>query len=337
MTNDLRLTGGLGVQKAHEEVLELWVQMRFRLLDEEHPKRGRLLLRSGEGREQDRHVEQVVVAQTVLVHLQGCELSDLGPQGADDPVEPGIFKGERALLSETAAAGHRVESIRHVLACIGDDVDRLQRGVGQMRCVDDLLVIGAAFRRESLQERDEAVVAARSEVGSRVAKRMEINEAHGVARVSLDIGLLGIASEPLGADTASWPDFRLDPDLRRPRAVLRRQAGDHPGLLDRAQPAQAHFELELVTQPVAVPVVSEVVLGQPMPSARSGFGFEDRSQSVDDVALAGVVLSDQHRKRVAELDGGVEVAEADRPQGRDVHHRHATRVRGGVSSRPSRP
>jgi hypothetical protein len=67
--DDLRLADGLALQKPHEEILQLWVQVRLGLLDEQDAQRGILVLGRRERGEQDGHVEQVVIAQAVLLHL----------------------------------------------------------------------------------------------------------------------------------------------------------------------------------------------------------------------------------------------------------------------------
>jgi hypothetical protein len=133
-----------------------------------------------------------------------------------------------------------------VLAGVDDGPDRVQGLIGQLGSVDDLLVVGVALGRQRLDQRDEPVVAAGPQIGGCVAQRVQVHEAHGVTRVALDVGLLGIPAEPLRLDPVARADRRLEPELRRAGPVFGRQARDHPRLLRRRQSSEANLQLELV-------------------------------------------------------------------------------------------
>ena len=204
-------------------------------------------------------------------------------------------------------------------ACVDDRRDRVEREVGDFGGLDDLLAVGVALGSKRGDQADELVVAAGAQVGTCVAQRGQVDEANRFAGVALDIGLLGVSPEPLWLDPAAGWNRRLEANLGGTVAGRGCEARHHARLLGVGQAGQLHLEFELVGDAVSLPVVGEVLFAQPAARAWSRLGLKDRAQGVDDVALACVVLADDHRQRIAEPDGGVEVAIAGCPEGVDIH------------------
>jgi len=57
-------------------------------------------------------------------------------------------------------------------------------------------------RSEGTDERDQLVATSRSEIRGSIAQRVQVAEPDSVAGVALKIGLLGVATEPLGLDVS---------------------------------------------------------------------------------------------------------------------------------------
>jgi hypothetical protein len=133
----------LALDELHQQILKLGVQVGLGLLDQHHPQvRVLLLLGRVDNRGQEHgHVEEVVETEPVLIHLEGDELSDLRPQGADDPREDRIAKGEGALLREAAFAGHSPKPLVDAGAGIDDYRNPAQLLVGFLDEGDDLLPV----------------------------------------------------------------------------------------------------------------------------------------------------------------------------------------------------
>jgi hypothetical protein len=66
-------------------------------------------------------------------------------------------------------------------------------------------------------------------------------------------------------------------------------------------------------------VVAEVVASYPSACNRVGLGMEEDPERVDDIRLAGVVLSDEYREGITERNASIEITEAIDDESCDVH------------------
>ena len=78
------------------------------------------------------------------------------------------------------------------------------------------------------------------------------------------------------------------------------------------------LKFQLVGDPSPVSIVGKVLFSQPAARAGSGLGLKHGAQRVDDVALAGVVLADDHGQGMAQPDCRVKVAIPRGSYGADV-------------------
>jgi hypothetical protein len=119
--------------------------MSLGLLDQQHTQRWLLVAGVvGDRGEKDGHVEQVVVAETVLVHVERGDLSDLRAQGPDDTLEARVVERQVAVWRELAAARHSIQPSGDMRPGLHDRVDGVERLVRGLRRGDDRVPIGMA-------------------------------------------------------------------------------------------------------------------------------------------------------------------------------------------------
>jgi hypothetical protein len=162
---------------------------------------------------------------------------------------------------------------------------------------------------------------------------MQINESHRVPGISLNIRLLGVASEPLRLHPPRGSDGRLQPQSRYVRTQIRCQAGDHPRPLALIQVAKNDFEFEFICNAIAVTIVREILDPYPSPRSWTSFRGQDTAQSIDDVALASIVFTDEYRQRAAHFECPIKIAVADCSQ---RTHIHAVFQARGISAKSMR-
>ena len=198
---------GLALEEVHQQFLQLRMQVRLGLLDQQDAKRRLGVLRGiGDRRQQHRHVQQVVVAQAVLFHLQRGELADLRAQCADHTLELGVGEGKPALLREPPAAGHCAQPRRDVAARVLDGLDRVQRLVCLLGRGHDEVAVWVPGGGERRDQRNELVVATRPQVVGRVAQGVEVDESHSFSGVRFWLAGLAVAADPLGPDPVVGAD-----------------------------------------------------------------------------------------------------------------------------------
>jgi hypothetical protein len=150
--------------------------------------------------------------------------------------------------------------------------------------------------RQRAQQRDQAVVATRTQVPGGVAQRVQVRERDRLARPALQIGVIGVAAQPLRVDASVGAQPRSQPQPRPARPQRRRQAGDHPRLLGLVELGKLGLQLKRLRRAHATAVVREVLLGDPAARTRTCLGLEQQPTGVDHVGLPGVVLADQDGK-----------------------------------------
>lgn len=208
-----------------------------------------------------------------------------------------------------------------------DDVDVIEGLIGLLHGLDDLVPVWMPLRRQGRHEPDQLIVASRPEIGGGIAQRMQVDETDRVAGVALDIGVLRVPAEPIPPGPAVLSQSGLEAKLGHPGPLIRSQTSDHPGLLGGVQLLESDLDLKLVIESRPRAVVSKIVLVQPQPTTWANLWFQHCSKSIDDIALAGVVLTDENGQRRAKANIRVEVSISARPERGDKHVRGQPKLR----------
>jgi hypothetical protein len=207
--------------------------------------------------QENRHVEEVLIAEPALGELPRARLAKPREKLANECCELGVGERDVGLLAMPLQ--------RHLIEDTLDELD----GAPDLRVLRELLVrlsgdLDETFavgllRRQDVEEAREAIGTPRLKVAASIAQWRQVRVMHRVQRALFDVGAVEVASEPVPGDLLVSADARTEPDASLAVALgLRGEREGELALLLHAEAGEDGGDAQLLGDALAVGPAREV-------------------------------------------------------------------------------